>query len=174
MEIFLGELAYKSKLLSIYQVILQNGAAIFPLFAGKPLSDNLKMLKLCDMASMNPTILVVDDEPDILTLIEISLKMSRFEVVTALNGTDAFALMQKMLPALILLDVMMPGMSGFEVCQRIKENPRLKQIPVVFLTAKGQKGDIDKGLGLGAADYIVKPFDPYELGNRLKRILEKI
>jgi DNA-binding response OmpR family regulator len=123
------------------------------------------------MPSLNPTILVVDDEPDIIKLIEISLRMARFETITATGGAEALVAVQTRRPDLVLLDIMMPGMSGYEVCQRIKEDPDLSSIPVVFLTAKGQRGDAEKGLQMGASDYIVKPFDPYDLGNRLRKVL---
>jgi DNA-binding response OmpR family regulator len=126
-----------------------------------------------NMSTLNPTILVVDDEPDIVKLVEISLKMSRFEVTSALSGPLAIESLKDHRPDLVLLDIMMPGMSGYDVCQWIMQNPGLKNLPVVFLTAKGQTGDAEKGLQMGAIDYIVKPFDPYELGGRLMKVLQR-
>jgi CheY-like chemotaxis protein len=118
-------------------------------------------------------ILVVDDEPDIVRLVEISLKLCNYEVRTAGNGKEALEKLKVERPHLILLDIMMPEMSGYEVCQAIRKDPALKNIPVVMLTAKGQKGDVEKGLEAGADDYIIKPFDPYELGEQVSRFLQK-
>ena len=118
-------------------------------------------------------ILVVDDEPDIVRLVEISLKLCNYEVRTAANGKEALEKLQTDRPHLVLLDIMMPEMSGYEVCQAIRKNPALKDLPVVMLTAKGQKGDAEKGLEAGADDYIIKPFDPYELGEQVGRFIQK-
>jgi len=118
-------------------------------------------------------VLVVDDEPDIVRLVEISLKLCNYEVATAGNGKDALRMIKEAPPDLVLLDVMMPEMSGYEVCQAIRSNPATKALPVVMLTAKGQKGDAEKGLEVGADDYIIKPFDPYDLGEQVSRFLQK-
>jgi len=119
------------------------------------------------------TILVVDDEPDIVKLVSISLKLSNFDVLTAISGPQALEILKGKSPDLVLLDIMMPEMSGYEVCKVIKADPKTKDIPGVMLTAKGQKGDAEKGLDIGADDYIIKPFDPYELGEQVTRILNK-
>jgi two-component system phosphate regulon response regulator PhoB len=119
-------------------------------------------------------ILAIDDEPDILKLVRISLEMSNFSVIEAANGIKALEFLNdpsQELPNLILLDIMMPDMNGYEVCKTIKSNSRTKDIPVVMLTAKGQQGDAEMGLRLGADDYIVKPFDPYELTAQLISLL---
>ncbi len=125
------------------------------------------------MASDKHTVLVVDDEPDIVKLVEISLKLSNFDVITALSGPMALEILKTKRPDLVLLDIMMPEMSGYEVCQKIKSDPNTRDLPVVMLTAKGQKGDAEKGLDVGADDYIIKPFDPYDLGEQITRILSK-
>jgi len=125
------------------------------------------------VASDKHTVLVVDDEPDIVKLVEISLKLSNFDVITALSGPMALEILKTKRPDLVLLDIMMPEMSGYEVCQKIKSDPNTRDLPVVMLTAKGQKGDAEKGLDVGADDYIIKPFDPYDLGEQITRILSK-
>jgi DNA-binding response OmpR family regulator len=118
-------------------------------------------------------IMVVDDEPDIVKLIKISLEMANYEVVEAYSGVEALEKTKTILPDLYLLDIMMPDMNGYEVCQKLKSEDRTKDIPVVMLTAKGQKGDAEQGLKVGADDYIIKPFDPYELGEQIAEILKK-
>jgi len=119
-------------------------------------------------------IMVVDDEPDIVKIIKISLELANFEIIEAYNGEECLSKLQEgQKPALILLDIMMPGISGYEVCQKIKQTPEWKDIKVIMLTAKGQKGDAEEGLKSGADDYIIKPFDPYELIEQVKEILQK-
>ena len=118
-------------------------------------------------------ILVVDDEPDIVRLVDISLKLCNFDVMSAYSGPEALEKLKVEKRDLVLLDVMMPKMSGYEVCQAIRADASLKDLPVVMLTAKGQKGDAEKGLEAGADDYIIKPFDPYDLGERVSRFLQK-
>jgi two-component system phosphate regulon response regulator PhoB len=119
-------------------------------------------------------IMVVDDEPDIVKIIKISLELANFEIIEAYNGEECLSKLQEgQKPALILLDIMMPEISGYEVCQKIKQTPEWKDIKVIMLTAKGQKGDAEEGLKSGADDYIIKPFDPYELIEQVKEILQK-
>ncbi len=119
-------------------------------------------------------IMAVDDEPDIVKIIKISMELANFEVIEAYNGEECFnKLKSGEKPALILLDVMMPILSGYEVCKKIKQDPDLKNIKIIMLTAKGQKGDAEQGLQVGADDYIIKPFDPYELIEQVKEILKR-
>ena len=118
------------------------------------------------------TILIVDDEEDIVNLVKISLNLANFDTLEALSGQAALDILKNRKPDLILLDIMMPEMDGYEVCRHVKKDKRLKKIPVVMLTAKGQKNDAEKGLESGAHDYIIKPFDPYELGERVRELLE--
>jgi CheY-like chemotaxis protein len=125
------------------------------------------------VATDKQTILVVDDEPDIVKLVAISLKLGNFDVITSFGGPEALEILKTRKPDLVLLDIMMPEMSGYEVCKKIKSDPATKDLPVVMLTAKGQKGDAEKGLEAGADDYIIKPFDPYDLGELVTRILNK-
>jgi CheY-like chemotaxis protein len=116
-------------------------------------------------------ILLVDDDPDILRLVEVVLKRSGFTVVTAKNGADALSYLQTDQPSMILLDVAMPGMNGFEVLSQLKTQPNLKSVPIMMLTARSQKEEIIKAIQMGAQNYMVKPFDSKELITRIKKIL---
>lgn len=116
-------------------------------------------------------IMVIDDEPDIVKLVKISLEMANFEVVEAYSGKEALEKATKIVPDLFLLDIMMPEMNGYEVCAQLKAREATRNVPVVMLTAKGQKGDAEQGLKVGADDYIIKPFDPYELGEQIHEML---
>jgi len=118
-------------------------------------------------------ILVAEDERDILELISFSLRYGGFEVIEALNGVEALEKTFSEQPDLVLLDVRMPKMSGFEVCRKLKNDERTKDIPVVFISAKGQEAEIKQGLALGAEEYIVKPFAPDELIRRMKAVLKR-
>lgn len=116
-------------------------------------------------------ILVAEDDPMTLQLINFKLKQSGFSVVMAKDGEAALSLVRTEKPDLVILDGMMPLLDGFEVLHRLKESPELKQIPVVMLTARTQNADMQRGLNLGAADYVIKPFSPTELLNRVRKIL---
>ncbi len=118
-----------------------------------------------------PKVLVAEDEQDILELIRFTLEFNGFDVVTASNGAEAVARARQIKPDLILLDVRMPKMTGFEACQSLKAAPDTAAIPVVFLSARGQEADVKHGLSLGATDYILKPFSPEDLPARLWKIL---
>jgi CheY-like chemotaxis protein len=116
-------------------------------------------------------ILLVDDDPDILRLVEVVLKRSGFNVVTAKNGPDALSYLQTDMPSMILLDVAMPGMNGFEVLSQLRALENLRAVPVMMLTARSQKEEIIKAIQMGAQNYMVKPFDSKELIARIKKIL---
>jgi two-component system response regulator VicR len=119
-------------------------------------------------------IMVVDDEPDVVDLVKLVLESDGFNVVTAYSGKEALEKINKEMPDLVLLDIMMPGMDGWEVYSRIRANPKTKDIPVAMLTAKSQS--IDKMIGLHVVkvnDYITKPFGRSELLERVKRILKE-
>ncbi|MFN2264833.1 MAG: response regulator transcription factor [Anaerolineales bacterium] len=116
-------------------------------------------------------ILIAEDERDILELIQFTLQYGGYEVISASNGSEAWEMTKREQPNLALLDVRMPGMSGYEVCIKIKSNQETKHIPVVFLSAKGQESEIKNGYDSGAVDYILKPFAPDQLLNRLLEIL---
>lgn len=117
------------------------------------------------------TILVVDDDPTIVELLQVNLEMEGYEVVRAGDGQAAIEQAQAEHPDLILMDVMMPGMDGWTARQELSKIPDVADIPVVFLSAAAQRADLRKGLDLGAAEYITKPFDPEELLSVIERIL---
>ena len=116
-------------------------------------------------------ILVAEDEPDIRELIRLTLSFRGFDVLVAEDGHAALRLADASEPDLVLLDVRMPGLSGYEVCQRLRRLDHLRETPVVFLSAKGQDAEVQNGLAAGADDYILKPFAPDELVARLKALL---
>jgi DNA-binding response OmpR family regulator len=118
-------------------------------------------------------ILVADDERDIRELIGFTLRFAGFEVVLTADGIEAIEKASAERPDLILLDVRMPKMTGYEVCRQLKENPDTGSIPIVFLSAKGQEGEIKQGLDSGAVEYIVKPFAPDELTSQVEDILRR-
>jgi DNA-binding response OmpR family regulator len=118
-------------------------------------------------------ILVVEDDTDILRLVTHNLKSAEFDVLTAQDGYAALSLAKKHLPQLVILDLMLPGLDGFEVCKELKRSPATKNIPVLMLTARGEEVDRVVGLELGADDYVVKPFSPRELVLRVRAILRR-
>jgi len=119
-------------------------------------------------------ILVAEDEADIRGLIVFSLQYAGFQVIEASNGMEAVDKALKETPDLILLDVRMPRMTGYEACQALKAQEATRQIPVVFLSARGQESEIKQGLELGAEEYILKPFAPDELYRRVEGILGRL
>ena len=118
-------------------------------------------------------ILIAEDEPDIRDLVAFTLRFAGHEVVTVTNGAEAVQAAPLEMPDLILMDVRMPQMTGYEACEKIKADPRVKDIPVVFLSAKGQDSEIHAVLAAGATDYLLKPFGPMELTDKVKEFLEK-
>ncbi len=120
--------------------------------------------------SQGKTILVVDDEKRMVRFIRLNLEQDGFQVVSAYNGTEALEQVRTKLPKLILLDVMMPDIDGFEVLKKIRE---ASSVPVIMLTAKGEEDDRIRGLELGADDYVTKPFSPRELVSRVKAVLRR-
>ncbi len=118
-------------------------------------------------------ILVAEDERDIRELIAFTLRFAGFDVMLATNGAEAVELAEADPPDLVILDVRMPRMSGYEACRRLKENPRTASVPVVFLSAKGQDSEVQQGLASGAEEYILKPFAPDELIRQVRDILNR-
>lgn len=118
-------------------------------------------------------ILIAEDERDIRDLIEFTLTYAGHEVVKATNGAEAVDLAPDVMPDLILMDVRMPRMTGYEACRALKAMDGVSHIPVVFLSAKGQQSEMDTGLDAGAYDYILKPFAPDQLTLRISEILTK-
>lgn len=121
-----------------------------------------------------PKILVVDDEPDVVELIERTLTPEGFDVILAYDGISALDLVDAERPDLVLLDIMMPMMSGYEVCEQIKANPQTQNIPVVCLTSAHTPDARTRSLKVGAAALIVKPFLPAELVAQVRRYLKKV
>lgn len=115
-------------------------------------------------------ILVVDDEKRMVRFIQLNLEQDGFQVVTAYNGEEALDQVRTQLPDLVLLDIMMPDINGFQVLEKIRE---VSTVPVIMLTAKGEEDDRVRGLELGADDYITKPFSPRELVSRIKAVLRR-
>src|SRR6266852_7267900 len=116
-------------------------------------------------------ILIVDDEPNIVESLEFLMRGSDYEVRVARNGDEALRRAESFRPDLVLLDVMMPQRSGFEVCQKIRENPALRNVKIIMLTAKGRDVEKEKGLDLGANAYVTKPFSTKEFRKTVRALL---
>jgi len=118
-------------------------------------------------------ILLAEDEADIRKVAQISLQFrGGWEVLLATDGEDCLVKAAQNRPDLILLDCMMPKLDGYETCRRLKQDPALREIPVIFLTAKAQEAEVRKGLSLGAVGYLIKPFNPMSLAAEIRKILE--
>jgi DNA-binding response OmpR family regulator len=120
---------------------------------------------------MAKRVLIADDEPNIVTSLEYLMTKSGYEVQVARNGEEALALVETFMPDLVLLDVMMPRRSGYEVCQKMRERPEWRHIRIVMLSAKGREAEVSKGLALGADAYVTKPFSNRELIARIGELL---
>ena len=118
-------------------------------------------------------VLIVDDTKDILLVVSRRLQSWGYEALTADSGEEGLRIAQEQLPDLVLLDIMMPKMKGRDVCARLKADPRTQHIPVIFLTALSLADHIKAGMDLGAEDYIVKPFEPAELKERIAIVLSR-
>ncbi|MCG7871309.1 MAG: response regulator [Candidatus Thiodiazotropha lotti] len=121
---------------------------------------------------MGGEILVVDDEPNIVLSLEFLMKKAGYNVTTANNGVDALSTIKQLRPDLVLLDVMMPRMDGYEVCQAVRGDPELSSVRIIMLTARGRDVERDKGMALGADDYVTKPFATQELVEKVKSLLD--
>jgi DNA-binding response OmpR family regulator len=120
------------------------------------------------------TILIVEDEPDILEVLQFNLRREGYEIRTAGSGTEALRAVERERPALVLLDLLLPGVDGLDVCRRLRSNPETQDVPIVMVTAKTEESDVVLGLGLGADDYIQKPFSPRELVARVAALLRRV
>jgi len=120
---------------------------------------------------MPKKILIVDDEPNIIVPLEFLMEQNNYKVKVAENGEEALELTATFEPDLILLDIMLPGMDGYEVCQKIRMNPKYKTIKIIFLSAMARTIDIAKGMGLDADDYITKPFSNSYVVDRINELL---
>lgn len=118
-------------------------------------------------------ILVVDDDTDICELISFKLESMGHDVITERDGEGGLAAARAELPDLVVLDWMMPRLTGLEVCVALRDDPQLAKVPVILLTAKAQEADVQRGFAAGVDDYIVKPFSPRELGSRIDVLLDR-
>jgi DNA-binding response OmpR family regulator len=116
-------------------------------------------------------VLIIEDEPDIMELVQVTLTNEHYELLPAIDGEQGLELAMSQKPDLVLLDIMLPKMDGYEICRRLKSNPATARIPVLMLTAFGQKREIEEGFKVKADDYIVKPFEPLALRERIRRFL---
>ncbi|HET9489904.1 MAG TPA: response regulator [Methylomirabilota bacterium] len=117
-------------------------------------------------------VLLIEDEPHILLSLEFLLERAGYETASATDGEEGLALARRLRPDVVLLDVMMPKRNGYEVCQAIKADPELRAIPVIMLSAKGQEVEVMKGLELGAAAYVTKPFGNAEILESIRAVLD--
>jgi len=124
-------------------------------------------------AGTKPLVLVVEDETDLVTLLRYNLEREGFRTISAADGEEAILLATEQNPSLVLLDWMLPLMSGIEVCRQLRRNPRTRDIPIIMLTARGEESDKIRGLNSGADDYIAKPFSPSELVARMRAVLRR-
>jgi two-component system, OmpR family, alkaline phosphatase synthesis response regulator PhoP len=122
---------------------------------------------------MAPRILIADDEENIVISLEFLMKREGFEVLIAQDGEQAVEMIRTEKPDLVLLDIMMPKKSGFEVCQEVRSDPSLESVRILMLTAKGRETEVAKGLALGADCYVTKPFSTKELVERVRGMLAK-
>ena len=116
-------------------------------------------------------ILICDDDPAILRVLQVNLEVEGYTTLLAHHGEEALEVAARENPDLIILDIMMPRLDGYQTCERLKQDDALKDIPVVFLSAKAQQSDIEKGKTYGVADYLTKPFDPDVLVSTIERLL---
>jgi len=120
---------------------------------------------------MNAKLLLVDDEPNILLSLDFLMRKNGFQVLLARNGTEAMQLLNEQTPDLVILDIMMPDVDGYQICQYIKSDNKLKSTKVIFLSAKSKQSDIVKGLELGADAYMTKPFANKALLEKVKELI---
>jgi CheY-like chemotaxis protein len=123
------------------------------------------------MPATKKRILICDDDPAILRVLEVNLEIEGYQVLAAQNGEEAVEVATKELPDLVILDIMMPRLDGYQACEKLKANDATRDIPVVFLSATAQQSDIQRGKDYGVADYLTKPFDPMDLLGVVERLL---
>jgi two-component system, OmpR family, phosphate regulon response regulator PhoB len=124
-------------------------------------------------SALKPLVLIVEDEADLVTLLKYNLEKENFRTLSAGDGEEALLLASEQVPSLVLLDWMLPLMSGLEVCRQMRRNPKTRDIPIIMLTARGEEADKVRGLNSGADDYIAKPFSPTELVARMRAVLRR-
>lgn len=118
-------------------------------------------------------IVVIEDEEDILEVISYNLRREGYEVTTSTSGEDGLAKIERSAPNLVILDLMLPEIDGLDLCRKLKSDPVTQSIPVIMVTARGEESDVVLGLGMGADDYVIKPFSPKELVARVKAVLRR-
>ena len=123
-------------------------------------------------ASVDPvTVLVIDDDPVILKLLKVNFEIEGFKVLSALDGREGLAQAKGQRPNVVISDIMMPGLDGLQVLSALKDDPDTEDLPVILLSARAQVADVQRGMELGADDYVTKPFDPLELIDRVNAIV---
>jgi phosphate regulon transcriptional regulator PhoB len=127
----------------------------------------------CYNARVRPRVMLIEDEKDIVELVRYNFRKEGFEVASYASGREGLEELRRNPPDLVLLDIMLPDLDGFEICKRLRAEDRLRALPVIFLTAKGEELDRILGLEIGADDYVVKPFSPRELVARVKAVLRR-
>ncbi len=123
------------------------------------------------MATAPKRILICDDDPAILRVLQVNLEVEGYETLLAHHGEEALEVANAEHPDLIILDIMMPRLDGYQTCERLKADEATKDIPVVFLSAKAQQSDIEKGKSFGVSEYLTKPFDPNDLLDVVERLI---
>jgi DNA-binding response OmpR family regulator len=124
------------------------------------------------ISAMSRTILIVEDEPNIVVPLQFTLEQKGYQVVVAATGEEALAVVETQPPDLILLDIMLPGIDGYEVCQKVRDNPDYNDIKIVFLSAMGRDMDVTKGRLLAADAYIIKPFSIFDVIQKVNDLLK--
>ncbi|MBN2110072.1 MAG: response regulator [Methanosarcinaceae archaeon] len=137
------------------------------------LDEDLVRQRIDFLADTREKLLIVDEEIDALTALKVALEAEGYNVIVARDGFEGIEKARTENPDAILLDIMMPGMDGFEVCKRLKSDPSSEHIPVIMLTAKGETDDKVEGLDIGADDYVTKPFNLMELKARIRTVLRR-
>ena len=122
---------------------------------------------------MKPRVLIVEDEAPLVTLLRYNLEQEGFEVAEAVDGEEALVRIAEARPDAVLLDWMLPNVSGIEVCRQLRRSPSTRAVPIIMLTARGEETDRVRGLNSGADDYVVKPFSPSELIARLRAVIRR-
>ena len=125
------------------------------------------------MSNLQPNVLIVEDEPPLVELLSYNLEKAGFQAQIARDGDEALLAVEERRPDLVLLDWMLPYVSGIEICRRLRRNPETRDLPIILLTARGEEDDRIRGLEAGADDYVVKPFSPSELVARVRAVLRR-
>src|SRR5579875_1842599 len=133
----------------------------------------MSLAELAERKGPNPRVLVVEDEDDIRTLVRYNLEQESFRVDEARDGAEAYDLIRRRAPDAVVLDLMLPGMPGLELCQKLRADSATRALPILMLTAKGSEVDRILGMEMGADDYVVKPFSPRELVARIRAVLRR-